>query len=29
MEHILVGVLAFIIAFFFDLAAMKRIPYTF
>lgn len=27
MEHILVGVLAFLIVFFFDLAAIKRIPY--
>jgi protein-S-isoprenylcysteine O-methyltransferase Ste14 len=27
MEHILLGVLAFLIAFFFDLAAIKRIPY--
>jgi protein-S-isoprenylcysteine O-methyltransferase Ste14 len=27
MEHILLGVLAFLIAFFFDLAAIKGIPY--
>ncbi len=27
MGHILLGVLAFLIAFFFDLAAIKRIPY--
>jgi protein-S-isoprenylcysteine O-methyltransferase Ste14 len=27
MEHILLGVLAFLIAFFFDLAAIKHIPY--
>ena len=27
MEHILLGSLAFLIAFFFDLAALKRIPY--
>ena len=27
MKHILLGVLAFLVAFFFDLAALKRIPY--
>jgi protein-S-isoprenylcysteine O-methyltransferase Ste14 len=27
MEHILLGVLAFLIAFFFDLATLRRIPY--
>ena len=27
MEHISLGVLAFLVAFFFDLAALKRIPY--